>query len=514
MTADQSASVQTVSGPLYGAKRWLSLFAAMMGTTVYMMTITTSGTAIPHMQGAFSAAPDQMAWMFTAFIIGTTIVTACSGWISMRFGRKRLYLISGVGFTLASILCGFSSSLEEGVLFRTLQGAFGAPLIPLGQAIAIDAFPHERQGQATVFWSIGGMMGSILGPVLGATLVENYGWPWVFYVNVPFGVLAVGLTWFFVPEITIERSRRFAWLGFAALSIAIAAFELMLSRAERLDWFASTEIVVEMIVAAVAFYLFIIHTATARIPFVDRSILRDRNYVVALAFIFVYGAIVFLQLFLVPILLQDLAGYDIESVATLLSWRGLGLVSGMALIGPFTERVDARIILVFGFLCLVASAWGMSNSTLDVRAADVAWTNFLQGMGSGVAYVPIVMFGFSTLPQRLRTEAVALLYVVSNLGTATGTAVIFNFLVRNIRVNHDVMSERVTPFNELIQLGLVPHLWDWTHQSGIAAMDAEIARQAAIIGYNNSFFLIALSALVVLPLGLLIRMPPRTRSPV
>ena len=513
MTADGAVGATMANGPLQGARRWLSLSAAMLGTTVYMLTLTVSGTAIPHMQGAFSAAPDQIAWMLTSFIIGTTIITACSGWISMRFGRKRLYIVATAGFTLASILCGLAQTLEEAVLYRTLQGMFGAPLIPLGQAIAIDAFPPNRQGFATVMWSIGGMMGSILGPILGAALVERYGWPWLFFVNVPFGILALLATIAFVPEITIERTRNFSWAGFAALAIAIAGFQLVLNRGERLDWFDSREIVISAIVGAIGLYLFILHTMSARVPFLDRSLFRDRNYVLALIFIFVYGAVCFLQLFLVPVLLQNLAGYDIEGVATLLMWRGAGLVSGMILIGPVTDRIDPRFILVFGFACLIVSAWGMSGSSLDLRAFDVAWTNFVQGMGSGIAYVPIVMFGFSTLPLRLRTEGMAFFYVVSNLGTASGTAAIFSFLSRSTRINHDLMTEYMTPFNETIRLGLVPRLWDWTHRSGLAAMDAEIARQAAIIGYNNSFFLIALLALLVMPLGLLIRMPRRGRSP-
>lgn len=481
----------------------------MLGTTVYMMTVTTSGTAVPHMQGAFSAAPDQMAWLFTAFIIGTTIMTACSGWLAARFGRRNFYLASAISFTLSSVLCGLSTSLEQAVLFRTLQGISGAPLIPLGQAIAIDAFPPGRQGRATTLWSIGGMWGSIFGPILGGTLVNNYGWPWVFFVCVPFGVAAALATWAFVPKGRDGDKRRFNWFGFAMLSIAIAAFETMLNRGERLDWFTSSEIVIEGVVAAVAFYIFVAHTMTARSPFFDRGLFLDRNYLIALAFIFIYGAVVFLQLLLIPLLLQDLAGYDIEQVGIFLTIRGLGVAAGMFLLIPISDRIDPRLILLFGFGCLIASSWGMSGSTLDIRSFDVAWTNFVQGVGSGAAYVPIVIFGFSTLPQRLRNEGVALLYLLSNIGTATGTAVIFNHLARSTQMNQSIISEFLSPYSQAIKLGLVPRLWDWTGRNGLAAMDAEIARQAAIIAYNSSFFLIALTALAVLPFALFVRLPRR-----
>ncbi len=505
------AGEQIVDPPKKGV-RWLALIAAMLGTTVYMMTVTTSGTAIPHMQGAFSAAPDQMAWLFTAFIIGTTIMTACSGWLAVRFGRRNFYLASAIGFTVSSTLCGFSESLEQAVLFRTLQGISGAPLIPLGQAIAIDAFPPNRQGQATTLWSIGGMWGSIFGPILGGALVNNYGWPWVFFICVPFGVAAALATWAFVPHGRDVEKRNFNWFGFAIISIAIAAFETMLNRGERLDWFSSPEIVIEGIVAAMAFYIFVVHTVTARTPFFDRGLFQDRNYLIALAFIFVYGSVVFLQILLIPLLLQDLAGYDIEQVGTLLTIRGLGVAAGMFMLIPFSDRIDPRLILLFGFGCLIVSSWGMSGSSLDIRTFDVAWTNFVQGIGSGVAYVPIVIFGFSTLPQRLRNEGVALLYLVSNIGTATGTAFIFNYLSRNMQVNQGIISEYMSPYSEMFKLGLVPRLWDWTERSGLAAMDAVIARQAAIIAYNSSFFLIALTALAVLPFALFVRLPPRAKG--
>ena len=508
MASADARPTNTASG-LAGARRWFALLAAMMGTTVYMMTITTSGTAVPHIKGAFSAAPDQMAWLFTSFIIGTSVMTAAAGWCAARFGRSRLYLVAAIGFTAASALCGFATSFEELVLFRTLQGVFGAPLIPLGQAISIDVFPDNQQGLATVMWSIGGMMGSILGPIVGAILVENYGWPWVFFVNVPFGALAILLTWAFVPESIIDPARRLSWVGFGSLAVAIGAFQLMLNRAERLEWFESAEIVVEAGIAAIAFYVFVAHTALARRPFVSRHLFRDRNFCIALAFIFVYGSIVFLQLFLIPILLQDLAGYDIAGVAELLTWRGVGLISGMILIGPVSAKLDPRLILVFGFACLVGSAWGMSGSTLEVRAFDVAWTNFFQGMGAGVAYIPIVLLGLATLPASSRTEAVTLIYVVSNLGTATGTAAIFNFLVRNTQINRATMSSHLSIYNDVVHLGLLPRLWNMGDQGGLAAMEAELARNAAIIAYNDSFFLIALSAVVVLPLALFVRMPKR-----
>lgn len=490
-------------------RSWLALLGASLGTSTYMTTLTISGTAIPHMQGAFSAAPDQIAWLLTAFIVGTTIMTACSGWISGRFGLRRFFLIASGGFAVTTVLCGLADSLIEGVVFRMLQGMFGAPLLPLGQAIAMNAFPSNRQGLATAMWMAFGNVGSIFGPLMGGLLVENYGWPWVFFVTVPLSLTAFGATWLFVHDSERAAPTNFDWIGFGLLSVAIAALETMLSRGERLSWFDSTEVIVEAAIGGLALYLFAIRVATARAPFVSTALFRNRNYVIGSAFYFVHGSLVFLPLFLLPLQLQSLAGYDIIGVGELLTYRGLGFLAGAILVSRISDRIDPRIILLAGFGCTAVSTWGMSSWTLEVRAFDVIWAGFINGASSAIAYVPLTVIAFWNLPGRLRTEGLGFFYVISFLGTATGTAIIFNVLTRSMRINHDVMAERLNPYNELFSYAYVPRLWNWAHQGGVAAFDAEIARQAMAIAYNNSFYLIALTAIVILPLIVFIRLPPR-----
>lgn len=497
------------SPALGAARRWLALIAAMMGAAVYMLSLTISATAIPHMQGAFSAAPDQIAWMLTSFIIGTTITTACSGWIATRFGRKRVFLLATGGFTVMTVMCGLSTSLGEEVLFRTLQGLFGAPLLPLSQAIAIDSFPPEKRGLAIGFQGFGAVSGGVVGPYFGGVLVEAYGWPWVFFVYVPLGALAFLASWAFVPEIERDRTRPLGWVGFGLLIIGIATFQLMLNRGERLDWFDSPEVVIEGAVAAIAFYAFVLHTIAARQPFFAPQLFRDRNYNIGLLLVFVFGALIFLQMFLVPVLLLEFVGYTMKDVGYLLGWRALGLMASTLAIGPVVDRLDPRLTFVGGFLAMAASAWAMSEWTLDVREGDVAWANFLQGICSGVAYIPIAVMAFSTLPERFRNDGVALFFLMSNLGTATGTAAIFNFVTRSMRINRSVITEHLTVYNQLFQSGGMPRLWNLRTTSGLAAIDAEVVRQAAIIAYTNSFYLIALVTLAVLPLALFVRLPKR-----
>ncbi|MFO0997761.1 MAG: DHA2 family efflux MFS transporter permease subunit [Alphaproteobacteria bacterium] len=495
---------------LGAARRWLALAAAMTGSAVYMLSLTISATAIPHMQGAFSAAPDQISWMLTSFIIGTTITTACSGWIASRYGRKRVFVFACGGFTVMSILCGLATSLGQEVLFRTLQGLIGAPLLPLSQAIAIDTFPPEKRGLAISLQGFGAVSGAVIGPYVGGVLVEAYGWPWVFFVYVPLGALAFVASWAFVPEIERDPGRTLSWTGFGLFIVAIATFQLMLNRGERLDWFASSEVIAEAAVAGIAFYAFVLHTAAAREPFFAPQLFRDRNYLIGLFLVFVFGALIFLQMFLVPVLLLEFVGFTMKDVGYVLGWRALGLMASTLAIGPVVDRLDPRLTFVGGFLFMAASAWVMSQWTLEIRPGDVAWANFLQGICSGVAYIPIAVMAFSTLPERLRNDGVALFFLMSNLGTATGTAAIFNFLTRSMRVNRSVITEHLTLYNELFRSGGVPRLWDLHTTGGLAAMDAEVVRQAAIIAYTNSFYLIALVTLAVLPLALFVRLPKRT----
>lgn len=281
-----------------GLRAWLQLIAGAFGTAAYMTTITATGSALPHMQGAFSAAPDQMAWVLTAFLVGTTIATACVGWLDTRLGSRRLFLVATSGFALATVLCGLSDSLAQALMFRTLQGLFGAALLPLGNAIALEAFPVERRGLATAMWCIVGNMAPTFGPFIGGMMVHEYGWPWVYFVTVPLSVCAFLVTYAFVPLKPRTPPPAFDWFGFGFLAITISALLTMLSRGERQEWFSSTEIVVEGAVALIAGYLFLIRMATAKTPFISPPLFRDRNYALGMVFSFIHGSIVFLPLFL------------------------------------------------------------------------------------------------------------------------------------------------------------------------------------------------------------------------
>ena len=493
-------------GPLFkNAGPYVVMLSSIVGTSVYEFTWTIAGVALPHMQGAFSATPDEIAWVMTAFIMGSTVMIAISGWLSIRFGRRRMFLASIAGFTASLIMCALATTLFEEAIWRFVQGFLGGALIPLGKAITVDAFPREKRGEAIALWGIGLVASAVLGPVIGGVVVEFYDWPWIFYLNVPVGIVAYVVAWAIVPETEIKPDHRLDWLGCSALIIGVVTLQLLLNRGERLDWFGSPEIIIESVLAGIAFYIFVVHSATTERPFLEPRLFRDKNFQLGLIFGFINGAIVTLPLVLLPLLLQTLAAYPVIDAGTLMLARGFGVMFGMLVLSRLITRLDPRHILAVGFMCVAASSWAMSGWTLDVLAFDVIWTNFVQGVGSGIMFVPITTLAFTTLSRRHTTEGFSVFFLVFFTGTTVGFAVIFAVLTRTAQISHAVLSEYVNPYNELFRYSFIRELWNPAEANGLAALDAEITRQATMIAYNNSFYATALVSLAMLPLIFLFR---------
>ena len=483
-----------------GMRRAILVTAATIGTAAYDFTWTVVGVALPHMQGAFSATPDQIAWVMTGFIVGSAMMMASVGWLTARLGRRRLFMVALAGYTLTLLGCGMSTSLFGEVTWRFVQGVLGAPLLPLGQAITVDAFPPERHGKATSIWAIAIIAGGAFGPVFGGALIEHFGWPWIFYVTIPVGAVSFIAAWLVIPEIPNEPDRKLDWTGFASLMVAIVAVQLMLSRGERLDWFDSPEIAAEGFVAGLAFYVFCAHTVTARKPFIDRALFRNRNYVFGLVFLLVIGAVIILSNVLLPLLLENLAGYPAIQTGFLLIPRGVGVIIGLLLIGQVEHRIDPRAVILFGLVGVALSSWQMAQWTIDVRPWDVMWPNFVQGVASGIMWVPISALALGTLEKRFQADGYAIFYLQFDIGSAVGVAGAIALHTRHTQINHAILTEHVNLFNELLRYPAVREMWDIADAEGLAALDFEITRQAAMIAYNNSFLLIAVASAVLLPM--------------
>lgn len=479
------------------------MMVTMIAASIYSLNLTIVSISLPHMQGTFSATPDQIAWVVTAFIVGMTTMIVCTGWLSARFGRKRLFTLSLIIFTMASLMCGNVHTLEGEVMWRFLQGVAGASIIPLSQAIAVSAYPADQQGKAIGVWGIGNMIGPIIAPPIGGYLTELYGWPTVFYINLPLGLLAVVGAILFVPHSEPDRSRRFDIVGFAVLVVSVVSLQLMLNRGTRLDWFDATEIIVEAALAALFFYIFLVHAFTARNPILRPEMFMDRNYAGCLLVAFGFGIQVFLPTILLPLMLKNLRGYPIEMIGLLLAPRAVGVLAGNLVAGFLTSRFQPKHLVVIGFIGVSASAWFMSRWTLDVGPWDVAWTGIMQGFFSSLIFVPVASHAFSTLSLRYREEAIPVFYLVLNLGGSLGIAGIITYWTSSTQHNHAVLSEHISIFNPLYRL--LPGAWNPERGASAAVLDVEIMRQASMIAYNNCFTMIMLVTLLSAPAALLMR---------
>ncbi len=485
--------------PAKGVAWWLLVISAIVGSSVFEFAWTIAGVALPRMQGAFSATTDQIAWVMTAFVLGTAVAIPCIGWLSDRFGRKNIFAWSIAGFTLTLVMCATSDTLFEESFWRFMQGSLGAAIIPLGQAITIDAFPSNQQGKATALWGNGVVLGGIMGPVIGGIVVEYLSWQWIFWLNVPIGLIALVGVILFIPEIESEPDRPMDWFGFILLTSGLAAFQIMLNRGERLDWFDSPEIVMETIYTVVALYLFIAHSWTTRTPFFRPELFTNWNFVIGQFFTIINGAVAILPLVLLPLLLQNVGGYPAITAGGLIVFRGIGLLIGLTIIGQITDHLDARYVLIAGFLMMGVSGWGMSIWTVELSNWEIIWTNMLQGAGSGIIYVQITSLTFATLPTRFRTEGFAVFHTVLFLGAAMGVAAIVFIHTRSAQLSHAVLTESISPFREIFDFSSIPEMWDINTLSGLASIQTELARQATMIAYNNTFLAVTILSLCAIP---------------
>ena len=480
----------------------------MLATLMQALDTTIANVALPYMQGSLSATSDQINWVLTSYIVAAAIITPATGWLEARFGRKPLFLTAVIGFIVTSMLCGAAVSLAQMVVFRLLQGIFGAPLVPLSQSVLLDAYPREQQGQAMAVFGLGVMLGPILGPTLGGWLTDSYSWRWVFYVNLPLGVLCgFGIFLFLGRCADWPLARRLDWLGFASLSLGIGALQLLLDRGERLDWFASREIQLEAALCMLGFYLFTVHSLTASDPFIDLALFRDRNYVIGIMLIFIVGVVLLATLSLLTPYLERLMNYPVLTAGLVLAPRGVGTMAAMLLAGQLIRFVDARLLIATGLGITAFSLYLMTSFTPDVSQGTLVRTGLLQGFGIGFVFVALGTVAFGTLPPALRTQGTGLFNLMRNIGASIGISMMGYLLVRNSAVTQAGLVEHVTPFRQVIrdhgqQLGLaIP--------GGRAALAQLVTAQAESVAFIDNFKLMMFVSLLAIPLVMLVQRPRR-----
>jgi MFS transporter, DHA2 family, multidrug resistance protein len=485
----------------------------ILATLMQALDTTIANVALPYMQGSVSASQDQIDWVLTSYIVAAAIMTPPTGFLAGRFGLKRLFVISIAGFTLASMLCGMAQSLTQIVLFRTLQGAFGAALVPLSQTVLFNIYPRERHGFAMALFGVGVMVGPILGPVLGGWLTQNYSWRWVFYINLPIGILGILGMMAFLPE-TKRGDEKLDWFGFGTLSVTLGALQIMLDRGEIKDWFDSGEIILEAVLAASAFYLFLVHTFTAEKPFVRPGLFRDRNFTAGTVFVAVVGLTYYASLALQPPYMQDLMNYPVVAAGLIMGPRGIGTMAAMLVVGRMVGRVDTRALLAFGLALTAWSFYAMTGWTPDVSQQSIIVVGMVQGVGLGFLFVPLSAATLSTLSVEQRTEAAGFYNLSRNIGSAVGISVVNALLTRNTQANHAVIAAHVTDVNRGFENPQIHHFWDPAAAAGRAALDAVITQQAQIIAYIDDYKLLMIATLCVFPLLLVFKRSSGPSAPV
>ena len=496
------------STPISASRQRLILLLVQVSTLAFGVAVTATNVVVPQIRGALSLTQEEGAWIVTLFLVAAAVATPLTGWLAGRLGWRRFMVTALLGFTLSSLACGLAGTFEALLLARVAQGLFGAPLMPLGQGMLLATFPRHKHPLVLMLWGVGSVLGPTLGPILGGVMAEALNWRWTFLAMVPIGALATLLAVVALGDQERGTSGRLGMTGFIALAVCMSSAQLMMDRGHRLDWFDSFEITVEAILVAAGALVFIVNTAYGRLPFLNPRMFRDWNFCVGILIAFVMGAMSYTLIVLFPPLLQDLRNYPDASVGYLMSARGLGNFFSFAIVVRFT-RYSARLALTAGLLLQVWAGWQMTLLNINMTDFDVFWTNLVQGFGFGLAYTPMTVLAFSTLPTSLVVQASAVFNLMRNFGSSLFISLSILVLVRSIAENYAGLSAAIPSFDKALTYSSLAGGLTSDNSKRLATLSAEILRQATIGGYLNTFVMFTLAAAAALPMAWMFRVPKR-----
>jgi DHA2 family multidrug resistance protein len=491
------------------SNRLLTSVAVMAATIMQVLDTTIINVALPNMTGQLDATPDNISWVLTSYLVASAILMPLTGFFTDRVGQKRFLLICIAGFVIASAMCGMAVNLSQMVLFRILQGIFGASLVPLSQSVMLQTFPPEQRGKAMAIWAMGVMVAPILGPTLGGWLTEMVSWRWTFYINLPVGILSFILATRYVPD-TATRERRMDWLGFSSLALGIGALQLVLDRGNQDDWFSSQTLIFAAILAALSFIFFIVYTLTGKHhPLFDLRIFTDRNFLVASLIMTTIGVGFFGGMVLQSLFLQNFLGYPTFDAGLYMAPRGLASLFVMMFVGKFSAKFPPRNFVLVGIACSIAGNYLMTRFTGDINAAELIVPMILQGMGMGLIFVPISTLAFSTLPKEIGAEAAGIYSLIRTVGSALGISVIATFFSRRAQQTWGLLRGDITPYSNALHDYLAPLHLGAQDVQGIALATKAVVHQAQNIAYIDSFWFATMNFVLMLPLLLLVRTPKK-----
>lgn len=479
-------------------RQWLIVVTVQSVTLLFGVTLTSVTVILPQMKGALSATQDQISWVLTLNLVATAVATPLTGWLAGKMGQRNLLLASVLGFTGASVLCGFADSLETLIAIRVLQGAFGAPIFPLGQAILLGSFNREQQPFVVMMWGVGGVFGPILGPTFGGIVGEWLDWRWTFFLILPLGLAACIPILLAIGHRERGTARHFDAAGFVMIAVAIGATQLFFDRGQRNDWFDSLEIVVAAALAVAGFYLFMVHSWLARAPLFAPAAFTDRNFVLGLFFAVAMGMLQFTPMILFPPLLQELRGYPEAVVGYLIATRGVGNLLSFLVVAQFTRRAP-RLCLATGMVIQACAGVWMGSLDVNLRSEDVFWSNLLHGFGFGLSYTPLAILTFSTLPPAYLTQGNAVFSLLRMLGSSIFISLTLLLFVHTAAEARVALTSVVSVFDFGLGAPWLAPFADAGGSADVGRLDRALFRQSSMIGYLNTFHLLTLAPIVAAP---------------
>jgi DHA2 family multidrug resistance protein len=497
---------------------WMIAVAVMFGTFMEVLDTTVVNVSLPHIAGSLSVTPDEATWALTSYLVANAIVLPITGWLSNYFGRKRLLMSAVVGFTASSFMCGFAPNLAFLVIFRILQGLTGGVLQPVSQAVMLEAFPPAQRGKAMGFWGLGIVVAPMLGPVLGGWLTDNYSWRWVFYINIPVGILSIIMTRFFIfdpPYIRRTTSKVDTW-GIGMLAVGIAALQIVLDKGQQEDWFSSTWITSLAALAAFMLIAFVIHELRAKDPVLHLRVFKERTYATGVFLMTTLGFVMYGSLVLLPLFLQTVLGYPAIEAGIAMAPRGLGSFIAMPLVGFLTSKIDSRKLLVVGLLGGAVTLFMLGSLNLQVGYWDIFWPQFLQGLSMGLIFVPLTTVTMSLIAREEMGNATSIFNLMRNMGGSVGIAAIATMLSRNTQAQYNNLGAHVTAFDaqvramlEQIRSAFMARGMDFTSatQAAYGALSGMVSQQAVMVAFVQVFRVLALVFAVVVPLVFIMRRP-------
>ncbi len=501
--------------------RWVPAIAVMLSAVMEVLDTSVVNVSLPHISGALSSTVEEATWVLTSYIVANAIILPISGWLASYFGRKRLLMTVVTGFTVSSVLCGFAPSLPLLIFFRVLQGTTGGGLQPLSQAVLLESFPVAERGKAMAFWGLGIVAAPILGPTVGGWLTENYSWRWVFYINLPVGILSLIMIYFFVsdPPYLRRTSRAVDGWGLGMLAVGMGAFQIMLDKGQEEDWFASHFIFALAVIALVLLTAFVVREFRVRDPIVDFRLLRYRTFTAGVLVAGILGFVLYGSLILLPLFMQELLGFPASTAGLWSSPRGIGTMAFMPLTGYLlARRWDPRLLLGVGMVMASVAFFFYAGLTLQAGGTDFLWPQLIQGAGMSLVFVPLTTIAMDPIPLQSMGYATSVFSLIRNIGSSMGISFVTTELARRAQLHQARLVESVTPYSVGAQqavgtIGSTAHAAPGMVSAlGLDALYGQVLQQASAMSFLDLFYLLGLLFLFSTPVVFVMRRPEHLRG--